>query len=90
MLSSAKRPNTQKQLVPNSPNNNAGSKISLNHYLKRLHSKSTEDDEVFMKSGDEKPLPHLPTPNELFKGKFRQVDIQLCRLEMAPLLNKYY
>ena len=73
MLSSAKRPNTQKQLVPNSQNNNAGSKISLNHYLKRLHSKSTEDDEVFMKSGDDKPLPHLPTPNELFKGKFTSV-----------------
>ena len=78
MLSSAKRPNTQQRLVPNSPNNNAGSKISLNHYLKRLHSKSADDDdEVFTKSGDEKPLPHLPAPDELFKGTFNPIGSNL-------------
>lgn len=69
MLSSTKRPNTQQRLVPNSPNNNAGSKISLNHYLKRLHSKSADDDDdVFSKSGDEVTLP-LPAPDELFQGR---------------------
>ena len=65
----AKRPNTQQRLVPNSPNNNAGSKISLNHYLKRLHSKSADDDdEVFTKSTDQVKLPNLPAADEIFKG----------------------
>ena len=67
MLSQPTPPKNQR-LVPNPANNNAGSKISLNHYLKRLHSKNTDEyDEVFERNKVDVPLP-LPAPDELFQG----------------------
>ena len=79
------RPKTQR-LVPNSSNNNAGSKISLNHYIKYLHSKSTDDDdEVFTKSSDaEVILPHLPAPDELFEGVENKNDTNLLEDQPDP------